>query len=224
VPLNPRLEVVPDPAPPGGVFAELFADARTQHYRAGSILFNEGDVSSRVALVLGGRLKVSSYAEDGRETVLGYRERGSVLGEFAAIDGEPHLATVTAIEASDVLLMPAERFVTELEARPDLALALLRSVIGRLRDADRKRIEFGAHDALARVAGRLLELAHGPAVDAAGGVTVTISQIELAGWVGCSREAVNKALHRLRERGLVTLGRGRITVIDIDGLRARTVR
>ena len=222
--MNPRLEVVPDPAPPGGEFVELFAGARKQRLRSGAVVFNEGDVSNRVAIVLSGRFKVSSYAEDGRETVLGYREQGSVLGEFAAIDGEPHLATVTAIEASDVLLMPAERFVIELEARPDLALALLRSVIGRLRDADRKRIEFGAHDAVARVAGRLLELAHGQGVDPAGGVTVTITQIELAGWVGCSREAVNKALHRLRERGLVTLGRGRITVIDIDGLRVRTVR
>jgi len=50
---------------------------------------------------------------------------------------------------------------------------------------------------------------------------VTITQAELAGWAGCSREAANKALSRLSDRGLVVLGRGHLTVIDLDGLRAR---
>jgi CRP-like cAMP-binding protein len=216
------LELVPEPASPGGVFADLFDDARTQRLRAGTVLFNEGDVSNRVALVMTGRLKISSYAEDGRETVLGFRDPGDVLGEFAAIDGDPHLATVTAIEPTEVAVVPADRFLAELEARPELTLALLRSVIGRLRDADRKRIEFGALDVVARVARRLVELAESHGETSPGGVSVTITQAELAGWASCSREAVNKSLHRLRERGLVALGRGHVTVVDLEGLRRRS--
>ena len=206
-----------------GPLGALFLGGRRQRLRAGAILFSEGDVSNRVALVLEGRLKVSSFTEDGRETVLGFRERGDVLGEFAAVDGEPHLANVTAVETSEVLVIPSDRFLAALEDHPALTLTLLRSVIARLRDADRKRIEFGAFDAVGRVSRRLVELADHYGETSGDGVRIAlaITQSELAGWVGCSREAVNKALHRLRDRGLISIGRGHITVLDLEGLRRR---
>lgn len=203
--------------------AVLFKDGRRLHLRSGAILFSEGDVSNRVVLVLSGRLKVSSFSEGGRETVLGLRGPGDLLGEFAAIDGEPHLATVTVVEPAEVLVAPADRFLTALEANPSLMLALLRSVIGRLRDADRRRVEFTARSVDGRVAHRIVELAE-EASGQAGlgrGMVVSITQAELAGWVGCSREAVNKALARFHARGLIAIARGRLTVLDLKGLRRR---
>ena len=102
-------------------------------------------------------------------------------------------------------------------------MALLRLVTSRLRDADRKRVEFGAFDIAARVAGRLVELADrfGEPVPDGVRIPVPLSQDELAGWVGASREAVAKALRVLRDRGLLTTGRRTMTVLDLDGLRRR---
>ena len=82
---------------------------------------------------------------------------------------------------------------------------------------------FGAYDIAARVAGRLVELADrfGEAVPDGVRISVPLSQDELAGWVGASREAVAKALRVLRDRGLVTTGRRTMTVLDLDGLRGR---
>ena len=219
-----RLEPPPDqPDPPGGPLGAAFAGGRRQRLRPGSILFSEGDASNRVVLLLTGRVKVSSFSQDGRETVLGYRGAGDVLGELAAIDGEEHLATVTVVEEGEALVIPAERFRAALREQPGMALVLLRSIVGRLRDADRKRAEFTALDVVGRVAHRLVELAERYGEPADGGIRIDllISQRELAGWVGSSREAANKALQQLQRRGLIAAERRRLVVLDLDGLRGR---
>ena len=114
-------------------------------------------------------------------------------------------------------------FIEFLRTHGQAATVLLRLITSRLRDADRKRVEFGAFDIAARVAGRLVELADRFGEPDGRGVriSVALSQDELAGWVGASREAVAKALRVLRERGFVTTGRRTMTVLDLDGLRLR---
>ncbi len=120
-------------------------------------------------------------------------------------------------------MVPAEGFIAGLDGRPDLALALLRSIVGRLRDADRKRVEFTALDVVGRVAHRLVELAERYGEPSGDGIRIglPISQRELAGWVGSSREAVNKALRQLERRGLIAIERRHLAVLDLDGLRGR---
>jgi CRP-like cAMP-binding protein len=100
---------------------------------------------------------------------------------------------------------------------------LMRSLTDRLRDADRKRIEFGVYDTLNRVARRLVELVDRFGQPAESGIRITLplTQEELASWVGASREAVSKALRTLRADGYVRTQRRTITVIDIEGLRRR---
>ena len=207
----------------GGPLDAAFVGGRRQHVRQGTVLFSEGDASNRVVLLLSGRVKVSSFSEDGHETVLGFRGAGDVLGELAAIDGEEHLASVTVVEAGEALVIPADRFLAALAEQPGLALVLLRSIAGRLRDADRKRAEFVALDVVGRVAHRLVELAErfGEPADDGIRIDMPISQRELAGWVGSSREAVNKALQQLERRGLISAERRHLTVLDLDGLRGR---
>jgi CRP/FNR family transcriptional regulator, cyclic AMP receptor protein len=207
----------------GGPLDAAFRDGRRQRLRPGGILFSEGDVSNRVVLLRSGRVKVSSLSEDGVETVLGYRGAGDVLGELSAIDGEAHLATVTVVEPGEALVVSAERFLAALEAQPRLALVLLRSIVGRLRDADLKRAEFTELDVVGRVARRLVEMAerYGEPVDGGVRIDLAISQRELAGWVGSSREAVNKALAHLHHEGFIAAERRHLTVLDLAGLRAR---
>jgi CRP/FNR family transcriptional regulator, cyclic AMP receptor protein len=83
-------------------------------------------------------------------------------------------------------------------------------------------VEFGSSGTVARVAARLVELAEDHGQPGPGGllIGVPLTQVELAGWVGASREAVVRALSTLRTRGLLTTGRRAIRVLDLDGLRA----
>lgn len=187
------------------------------------VLLNEGDASHRVLLLLSGRVKVSTFSDEGQETLLAFRDGGEILGEVAALDGSDHMATATVVEGGEALTVPAAAFLHALETEPGLAVALLRSLIGRLRDADRIRAEYVALDVTGRVARRLLELAetYGEPADGGTRIGLQLSQRELAGWVGASREAVNKAIAQLETLGLVARDHGSLIVRDAEGLRQR---
>lgn len=203
---------------------ELRAAGRSRRYPAGTTMLLEGDRSASVILIESGRVKISSFTEDGREIVLAVRVAGDLLGELSVIDGEGLSATAAAVDDVRATVVPAEEFKRYLSTHAAASLALLEIVSARLRDADRKRIEFGAYDSVGRVARRLLELAERFGESANDGgvkISLPLSQEEIAGWTGSSREAVSKALRALRERGVIDTARKVITVLDMDGLRKR---
>jgi CRP/FNR family transcriptional regulator, cyclic AMP receptor protein len=203
--------------------ASLVERGRQRRWPAGATLFLEGDTSATVLIVVSGRVKVFSLTEHGEEIVLAVRGPGALLGELSAVDGGARGASVATLEPVVALVLPVAVFIEFLRTHGQAATVLLRLITSRLRDADRKRVEFGAFDIAARVAGRLVELADRFGEPDGRGVriSVALSQDELAGWVGASREAVAKALRVLRERGFVTTGRRTMTVLDLDGLRLR---
>jgi CRP/FNR family cyclic AMP-dependent transcriptional regulator len=204
------------------VLEALREHGRTVTFKAGERLLHERDSGDSVALILRGRAKVSHADADGRETVLDLRGPGELLGELAALDQAPRSSSVTAIEEVEALLVPAATFRSLLE-RPGLAEEVMRMLSARFRDADRKRIEFGALDSVGRVAARVVELAERYGEDAGDGVAIAlpISQEELAGWAAVSRAGMASALRTLRECGWIETERRRITILDLDALRAR---
>jgi CRP-like cAMP-binding protein len=197
------------------------AAGRPRRWDRGTTVMSEGDTSDWVLVLTEGRVKVSSHTSSGTEVVLAVRGPGALLGEMSAIDGSPRSATVTALEP--IAGIAIRDFTGFLQEHGRIAVLLMQLVTGRLRDADRKRIEYGAFDTTGRVATRLLELAERYGEKTNGGVRVALplSQDELAGWTGASREAVSKALRTLRDRGLIETGRRRVVVHDMAGLRKR---
>ncbi|HVL96577.1 MAG TPA: Crp/Fnr family transcriptional regulator [Solirubrobacteraceae bacterium] len=207
------------------------ADRRWLHERGvvrqfpqGTALVHEHEASDRVLIVLEGRVKIASTSEDGRERVLAFRGPGEVVGELSAIDRKPRSAGVVAVDPVRALVLPAGDFRAFLERSPKATLHLLEKFVARLREADRKRVEFGVTDTIGRVAARLVELAERYGKRAPEGIRIDlpITQEELASWVGSSREGVNKALHTLRGLGWVDVERRSFTVLDLDALRRRS--
>jgi CRP/FNR family cyclic AMP-dependent transcriptional regulator len=201
----------------------LRARGGVRRFRSGATLMYEGQAGEEVLLLLEGRVKVTSTTAEGREIVLRFCGPGELLGELSVLEERPRSSTVEALEPVEALAISASEFRALAESRPSLALALFRMVSSRFRDADRKRIEFGASHTLGRVAARLVELAERYGALGEGGTVIDlpISQEELAGWTGSSREAVAKALQTLRQLGLITTERRRITVLDLRELRDR---
>jgi CRP/FNR family cyclic AMP-dependent transcriptional regulator len=200
--------------------AVLRANGRVQCFKRGQALFTEGDRGERVFVIERGCVLVSCVAANGRELVLNICGPGELLGEVSALDGEPRSATATAIDEAHVTLCAASVLLSAVD-RPVAAREAIRMLAARLREADRKRLEFAALDTLGRVAWRVLELSDrfgepdgdGTAID------MPLSQEQLASWCAASREATVKALARLRTLGLVTTGRQRIVVGDPAALR-----
>ena len=189
-------------------------------------MFHEGDLSDWVVLLTSGRVKVSAATGDGKEVVLAVCGAGELLGELSANDAGPRSATATAIDPLDASVVPGAEFRAFLAASPQASLLFVRSVTGRLRDSDRRRVEFVGLDSVGRVAARVVELAERFGRALPGGATrvdIPLSQDELAGFTGTSREAVGKALRLFRGRGWITTARRCITVVDLEGLRSRAM-
>jgi CRP/FNR family transcriptional regulator, cyclic AMP receptor protein len=203
---------------------DLISRGVRRPFRRGSFIMTEGEASDHVVVLLSGRAKVSSYTADGKEVVLAVRGPGELLGDFSALDEGARSATVAALEAIEALVIPADRFKLYLEDHPRLAVLLLQTWSRRVRDADRKRVEFGAYDTPGRVARRLIELVerYGEGDGQMVRISLSLTQDELAGWTGASREAVSKALREFRDRGWISTGRRAITVLDVEALRARS--
>ena len=208
--------------------SELAADERAEleqlgsvrRYRRGDVLFHQGDDAGAVLVLLAGHVK-AAMLNDGREVILAFPGPGELLGELSAVDGEPRSGTVRAIDDVEALVIPGSAFRAYLERKPRIALVLLRSVIARLRTADRQRVDYVVNDVVVRVAGRLVELCDRFGSEDGTGIEIglSITQDELAAWAGASREAVAKAMALLRTLGWVQTERRRILVLDIDALR-----
>jgi len=203
-----------------GERADLEKLGMVRRYRRGDVLFHEGDDAGAVLVLLDGHVK-AVITSDGREVILGFPGPGELLGEVSAVDGRPRSGTVRAVDDVEALVVPGSAFRMYLEARPRIALVLLRSIAGRLREADRRRVDYAVNDVVVRVAGRLVELCDRFGAEGEDGIDIglAITQDELAAWAGASREAVAKAMALLRTLGWVKTERRRIIVLDLAALR-----
>jgi CRP-like cAMP-binding protein len=206
--------------------AEILPAGRVVHFAPREKLFCEGEPSDHIAFLLAGVVKITASTTNGREALLGLRGAGEIVGEFAALYGSTRSATVRALDDVQARLVPASAFLNGLRHHPDALFGLLHAIVGRLRESDRRRLEFAGSDVRERVARLLAELAstHGkPAADGSVIIGLSLSQSEIAGATGASREAVAKALRALRACGAVSTSRQRITVLDRNALmRTRT--
>ncbi|MCX4776510.1 Crp/Fnr family transcriptional regulator [Streptomyces sp. NBC_01264] len=187
-------------------------------------LMGEGGPPDSVVLVVSGLAKITAESDNGYTSVLALRGPGELVGELSCLDGTVRSATVTAIERLEGVVIGAEAFQRVLSSHATLTLAVLRSVIARLRDSDGLRTEHGARTAAAMLAHVLLETAvrHGVDVpDPPGAIEVRMNQQELAGAAGISRESVVRCLRALQGSGLVSTSRGRTLVLDLQGIRRR---
>lgn len=188
-----------------------------------SVLMFQDEPEEHLLLLLKGRVKVTRSASGEHELLLAIRDRGELLGELAFIDGAPRLATVSALEGVEAVLLPGAAFRAYLEQTPRVAVVLLESVTSRFRESTLQRLQFAASDTLGRLAARIIELVDRYGSGGEGGVVVEmpISQDELASWTGASRAGVTAGLQTMRELGWLTTERKRLVVHDPEAIRAR---
>jgi CRP-like cAMP-binding protein len=198
----------------------LRSEGRRIQVRRGQALMTEGDLAERVFVIERGWVLITSTTHGGREVVLGLRGPGDVIGDLSALDGAPRSASALALGDVEATVAPGSALMRALRDAPT-AMEMIRVLASRLRDADRKRLEFAALDTLGRVAWRLDELSERFGHDTPTGVELELplSQEQLASWCGASREATVKALASLRALGCITTGRRSVVIRDVDALR-----
>jgi len=155
----------------------------------GDVLFERGERADALYIVLEGRIAIADRSFDGRESVFVLMEPGDLFGEMGLLDGQARSAEARALEPSRVLAIPYQPVRNLFDVEPASLWGVVRMLSNRLRAVDQALADSMFLDVTGRTAKRLLELANG-----ADEFVLPVTQEELAGMVGASRERVNKAI------------------------------
>ncbi len=173
-----------------------------RRFKRGEVIVEQGDKSNMLFIILTGRARVVTADKRGREVILATLQPGDYIGEMSLIDNEPHSATVRAEVQTDMLCLGRAEFARCLPENSSMAYAIMKNLVQRLRNADRKIESLALMDVYGRVARALLESAV-PDRDGLMHIRERISRQDIAKMVGASREMVSRVMKDLEDRGFI---------------------
>ena len=210
------------------VFETLGADdlrrvaevAVPRRFAAQQVIFREGDESDTCYVVRHGHARAVRENADGRMIALAHFGPGDIFGELAMFDDERRSATVETLDPLDAVAVAGSDMRRLLREHPDIAVKLVIALGRRLREANERLSRQSFQTVQSRVAEVLGQLCEQARAEGAGerDILVTTTQADIAQLAGSSRESASRFLAVLERAGVITQGRGRITVHDPEAL------
>ena len=194
----------------------LVAASDERSFSRGDVVFLEGDEPTELFVVVSGRIAMANRSIDGRESVIALMEAGDLFGDMPLFDGLERSADARVLEPSKVAAIPYAPLRALYETRPELLWNVVRLLALRLRNTDEALADSVFLDVTGRTAKRLLELA-GDADE----FSLPVTQEELAGMVGASRERVNKAIASFVKLGWIEQAERRYRITNREELTKR---
>jgi CRP-like cAMP-binding protein len=202
---------------PPALLDQLRGRTALAKYRRGDAIFEQGDLARQLFVVFSGRVAIVAKASDGRESVISVLGPGALFGEMSLFDGGVRSANARALTTVHLIGIDFDDVREVLAERPEVLWAVVRILSRRLRATDEALADAMFLDVTGRTAKRLLDLADGE-----DDFRMPLTQEELAGMVGASRERVNKAIATFIKLGwLEVSGRSRYRILDRESLAAR---
>lgn len=204
--------------------APLAAHLRRRTFQERDTIVRRGDPGDALYIVNSGKVKVV-YSDEEDETIIAVLRSGDFFGELSVLDGEARSADVIALETTEVLVLSGEDLNRSIAEVPGMAQSVLREIAGRLRRSTEWIRALSSQDVYGRIAQQLLNLSSSHGVDAPGGgrrILLRLTQNDLAGIVGASRESVNKAIGYFKQKNWITVDTTyHITVHNREALEKR---
>ena len=185
-------------------------------YARDAVICTQGEPGNALFVVVSGRVRISATSENGKEVFFNLMGPNDAFGEIAVIDGQPRTASATAMEESNLLVIPRPHFMQLLEKDPTVSIHLLKLFCERIRWTSEMIEEAAFFDVPARMARRLINLI--PETPAGQDPSIALSQEELAKFLGVTRQVINQYLQTWRRSGWIELGRGRLTITNLKAL------
>jgi CRP/FNR family transcriptional regulator, cyclic AMP receptor protein len=190
-------------------------------YPKGVRVFHEGDRSDACYIVREGRLRVTREHSDGRAIALATLDAGDIFGELAMLDRGERSASVETLTDCELLALPASDFRRVVGEHGDIAEKLIIALTRRVREMNERIARQSFQTVPSRVAGVLAQLVAEETIPPGrDGITVQMTQADLAQLAGTSRESVSRFLATLERADVVRVGRGRVTVLEPGRLRS----
>jgi len=182
-----------------------------------SVIMAAGDQIDSLYIVISGRLKVMMGDSDGKEVILSLIGPGEFFGEMGLIDDSPRSASVITIEPCELVSITKRDFKKCLAENFEMSMAVMRGLVRRLREADRKIGSLALLDVYGRVARLLLDMSED--VNGQKMVTKRLPKQDIAKMIGASREMVSRVMKDLQMGGYIEMRGSSIVLRDTILLR-----
>ncbi len=189
---------------------EIARVATSRRVSRGTAIVRAGDVTDSLYIIVNGSARVLNSDEEGREVILSILGPGDFFGEMGLIDGSPRSADVVAAEVCDLLVISKSDFRKCLQENFEVAFNIMKRLVERLRDADRKIESLALMDVYGRVAKLLLEFSD--IEDGRRVVRRKLTKQDIAKMIGASREMVSRVMKDLEGSGYIHVDDGRIVI------------
>ena len=200
--------------------ARLAEVAVPRRWANGEVVVREGDEGDTCYVVRSGAARVTRTHSDGRAITLAELRRGDIFGELAMWGGETRSATVETLEDTTAVALLASDVRRLLSAHPEIAVKLLAEIAARLRAANERITRQSFQTVAGRVASVLAAQVESRLREGGSGdIVISATQADLAQLAGSSRESASRFLATLERAGIVSTGRGKVTVHDPAALR-----
>lgn len=200
-----------------GSLALVTNAAKLRRLHRGDVLFAEGEEAEELFIVVSGRIAIANRSPDGRESLIALMEEGDLFGEMPLFDAGGRSAEARALMTSEVVAIPYGPIRQLYTEHPQLLWHVVALFARRIRNMDIALADAVFLDVTGRTAKRLLELA-GPDNT----FTLPVTQEELAGMIGASRERVNKAIASFLRLGWISQDDRTYVITDREQLSRRS--
>ncbi len=195
----------------------IVEQSSVQSLQRGDMLFSEGDEANDLYIVLEGRVAIANRSFDGRESVVALMESGDLFGEMPLFRPDGRSADARVLENSSVVVIPYVPVKSLYQEHPEMLWKIVDMLAERLKVMDVALADSMFLDVTGRTAKRLLELA-----GADEEFELPVTQEELAGMIGASRERVNKSLASFIKLGWLAQKGEKYVILDRKQLEIRS--
>jgi CRP/FNR family cyclic AMP-dependent transcriptional regulator len=204
--------------------ALLLPAVQHRRFPRGSYVIRAGEETDALYIILAGRAKVLIPDDDGNEVILSMIGPNEFFGEMGLLDDQPRSASVETLEPCEMLRITRSAFLACLKDNFDAALVIIRNLVKRLREADRKIESLALIDVYGRVARLHIEMAQ-QQTDGQWIIEKAPPKQEIARMIGASREMVSRVVKDLHDKGVIRAEKRKIFVLDRQSMSRRsTVR
>ena len=190
--------------------AEIAAAAQNRKVARGTVIVRAGDTTDSLYILISGRARVMNSDEEGREVILSILGPGDFFGEMGLIDGSPRSADVVAAEACEMLVISKADFKRCLQENFEVAFNIMKRLVERLREADRKIESLALMDVYGRVAKLLLDVSEVQGERRV--IPRRLTKQDIAKMIGASREMVSRVMKDLEASGYIHVDDGLIVL------------
>lgn len=183
----------------------------SRSYPKNSVIINEGDQANAMYMVKTGKVRVYVSDNQGKEFILNTMGPGEYFGELSLLDDEKRSASVMTTESATFSIIYKEDFTKAILNNPQLALALLRNLTGRIRQLTDNVKTLALQDVYGRIRKTLMSMA--TEVDGEFVIEEKLTQQDIANRIGSSREMVARILKDLATGGYIESERKQFRIL-----------